>query len=281
MVMKKRNYVSVLLLSFTVGLVSCDKGDPLEPVAAPESSISIEQMANARNPEDGTGRIHNAYLDYFAGQVKAGDGVDREKLMAVTQDFYRQQDEAFNEPEQYRLQSLLGRYAELTNGHPRALAALNICDIIPSLCNTPPGSPGPYNPFPIVSLLTGTGDGTATSGVFEFIRRIKSMEADLINSRAVKEEDRRVLLQAYAVARYSAAYWHNATHGMAKHALRESLAELTPAELSDVVAADIAGAIVGGSAGSAGGPIGTVIGAGVGAGVASAYAVFNKWKWSW
>jgi len=70
MVMKKRNYVSVLLLSFTVGLVSCDKGDPLEPVAAPESSISIEQMANARNPEDGTGRIHNAYLDYFAVKSK-------------------------------------------------------------------------------------------------------------------------------------------------------------------------------------------------------------------
>src|SRR5690606_10954372 len=129
--MKKRSYVSVLLLGITVGFSACDKGAPLDPITARENTISAEQLANADNPEDGVGRAHNAYLDYFTGQAKAGEGVDREKLAVITQAFYQQQNEAFGESEQQQFQALLNRYAELTNGRPRALAGLNICDIIP------------------------------------------------------------------------------------------------------------------------------------------------------
>ncbi len=253
-------------------MTSCEKNDGAEIVPEKEVEISNKEMANDKNPYDKTGAIHNEYLDFFIKNVNTSEEINLDRVLLITEKFYAENELDYGGDEKERYVALFNTYAEAQEiGGP---VIDYICRQYPWICDII--TPSPFNPLPDFNFLSSSNGGTSTDRTLEFIEKVKSAEVKLINDERLEGKELETVLNYFAVARYSAAYWHNVAYVQkGRSPWHGPFTEAEAAEachVCDVVGADAAGAVVGGIAGP--------VGAGVGAGVASAGAVLEKlWRW--
>ncbi len=251
-------------------ITSCDKKETQQMKPKAEKEITAEQMKNSSNPYDKEGELHNRFLDYFIAKTDVKNEMNRDKVYVIYEGFHKENKLEFGDKESSGFGDLMDAYSELSIGGP--YIDLDICKQFPALCNIT--GTGPYNPLEILIPSDGT---TSTERTLTYIKQIAGEEAKVLRNEELEDDQKKALLNYYAVARYSSAYWHNVANiQKSKSGWYDSFSQGDVAALChtcDVVGADAAGAAVGALVG---GPIG----AGVGAGVASGAAVLEKlWNW--
>lgn len=277
--MRKMNKFFSITLTALFGillLISCDSVNNDNKKDQPEErEILASQIENPDNPFDKEGAIHNDFLDYF-GQATAEDTVlDQESILKVIREYYAQNEQEFGEEETAAFARLFEGYGELGIAGPIFPRPSDIfCRWFPQLCDIFNPS-GPFIPFALkTGSLNPENGSTSTERTLQFAKEVKELETKLLESEEIDGNAKEALLAQYAIARYSAMYWHNVSTQQVKGGYTEEFAEAQAAatcHTCDVVTADAAGAALG--------SIIPGIGTGVGAGVASAAAVIEKIFW--
>lgn len=272
---------SLTLIAFFGALlmVSCDSVNSNTDKDQPkEREITAEMMKNPKNPYDEKDETHNKFLDYFAEATAKDTAIDQKQLPLIIEKFYAQNKMEFGGEQMQGYEQLFDTYSKLGLGMPGPIFPRPtdyLCRVFPTLCDilTPNG---PFRPF-----LAQGGDlddengGTSTERTLKFIETTKAQEAKALESKELDDEHRKAILSQLAVARYSAAYWHNVVSIQKEEsAYYKPFTEVEAAAIChvcDVVGADAAGAVVG--------SLVPGVGTGVGAGVSSAASVIEKLFW--
>jgi hypothetical protein len=277
--------LTFIALFSVVILASCsDINSGIDEEEPKETEITAEQMRNSESPYDEEGAMHNKFLDYFVEATAEDTAITQERAAIVIEEFYADNDMEFTGEHMQGYGQLFEAYTELGMGSPRMIFPSptdELCRWFPVLCDIF-NPTGPFIPFALqTDILNGENGGTSTERTLRFIETTKKQEAQVMASSELGDEHKNALLAQYAVARYSAAYWHNAEFiQQEKNGYYDSIIDADSdgdaVELAcntcDVVGADAGGAAVGAL-------IGGPVGAGVGAGVASAAAIIEIWFW--
>lgn len=257
--MKKIINVTLSTIVALALITSCKKEEGIKIAAEKEVEISTKKMANDKNPYDNSGALHNEYLDFFIKRINTSEEINLDKTLLLTEEFYREKKMDFGSEAKERYTTMFDTYAESQEIGRPIIGWL--CKLFPELCE--------YLKPVLFSILDPSHGGTSTDRTLKFIEAIKAQEEIVMNTEQLEREDVEILLNYYAVARYSAGYWHNvayvqkeksAWHGPFTEAQVEARCHTC-----DVVKGDADGATVAGP---------------VGAGVASAAIVLEKiWRW--
>lgn len=245
-------------------MTSCSKNEQEKVIPTKEVEISSKEMANDRNPYDKSGALHNDYLDFFIKNVEPSEEVGIEKTLLITEKFHKENKMEYGEQDREKYITLFEIYGEAQKiGGP---VTNWICRTYPKLCEFI--NPSPFNPFPLLSTTNG---GTSTDRTLKFIEEIKAKEAKVMSEKSLEGEDLERVLNYFAVARYSAGYWHNVAYVQKEkspwYETTFSEANLAkPCHSCDIIKADADGATVAGP---------------VGAGIASAAVALEKWWRGW
>ncbi len=259
------------ILSCLIILTACNKENDVQ-VNETEKEITAQQMQNKNNSEDQVGMLHNRFLDYFAANTKIDSEVNFDLFLNVYTKFAAENKIDFNDVQRRTLSSSYSSLREMVGANNNiSNISLDMCKRFPALCNIT--GTGPYNPN---NLLDKANGGTSYQRTLKYIDAIKSIEAKVIASKEIAEDDKRAILAYYTVARHSASYWHNVenVYQGKSYWYNTSNAEASaarPCQQCNVVNADITGAVVG----SVGGPVGSL----GGAVVFSTAAALWGWKW--
>lgn len=276
--MRKMNKFFSFTLTALFGillLISCDSVNNDKKDQPEEREITASQIENPDNPFDKEGAIHNDFLDYFGEATAADTALNQEQILEVIREYYARSEQEFGEEQAAAYARLFESYGELGIAGPIFPRPSDIfCRWFPQLCDIFNPS-GPFIPF---ALKTGSmnpeNGGTSTERTLKFAEEVKALEGKLLDSEEIDGSAKEALLAQYAIARYSAMYWHNVSTQQVKSVYTEEFVEAEAAAVChtcDVVTAD-----------AAGGALGSVIpgvGTGVGAGVASAAAILEKIFW--
>ena len=245
-----------------------------------EEEITAEQMRNSESPYDEEGAMHNKFLDYFVEATAEDTAITQERAAIVIESFYADNDMEYTGEHEQGYGRLFEAYTELGLGLPGPIFPTptdELCRWFPALCDIF-NPTGPFIPFALqTDILDEENGGTSTERTLMFIETTKKQEAQVMASSELGDEHKNALLAQYAVARYSAAYWHNAEFIQQEengyyNSIVEADAVAKACNTCDVVGADAGGAAVGAL-------IGGPVGAGIGAGVASAAAIIEIWFW--
>lgn len=245
-----------------------------------EREITAQQMRNSESPYDEEGAMHNKFLDYFVEATAEDTAITQQRATIVIENFYADNDMEFTGEHSQGYSQLFEAYTELGLGLPGPIFPTptdELCRWFPVLCDIF-NPTGPFIPFALqTDILNEENGGTSTERTLNFIETTKKQEARVMASTELEDEHKNALLAQYAVARYSAAYWHNAEFiQQEKNGYYDSIIEADAVAQAcntcDVVGADAGGAAVGAL-------IGGPVGAGIGAGVASAAAIIEIWFW--
>ncbi|MFA5669101.1 MAG: hypothetical protein WC967_07645 [Balneolaceae bacterium] len=270
--------VTTMALFGLLLLISCDEiSSSADKIKPEEIEIKTEQIQNAKNPYDEEGQIHNKFLDYFVEATAKDTAVDQKRALVLIENFYAQNEMELGREQIQGFNQLFEAYSELGLGLPGPIFPTPtdiLCRWFPTVCDILNPS-GPFLPYALNNDDLGEENGgTSTERTLKFIETTKAQEAMVLESKELDDEHRNALLAQYAIARYSAAYWHNVENiQQQKSGYYTSLIESDNAIASkchtcDVVGADAAGAAVG--------SVVPGVGTGVGAGVASAAAAIEK-----
>lgn len=244
-------------------MTSCSKDEEVKVSPTKEFKISNEEMANEKNPYDKSGAIHNEYLDFFIKNVKTSEEVGLEKTLLITEQFHKENKMEYGDVEREKYFTLFETYAEAQKTGGPVIEW--ICKTYPKICEFI--NPSPFNPF---TLLNASNGGTSTDRTLKFIEEIKAKEAKILSERNLEGENLERVLNYFAVARYSAGYWHNVAYVQKERSpWYETISEpnqAKPCHTCDIVKADADGATVAGP---------------VGAGIASAAVALEKWWRGW
>jgi len=271
--------ITLFALLATVLVISCDgvtSGDVKEPA---EKEITVEQMSNPDNPYDEEGAIHNKFLDYFVKATAEDSAISRDQIAVVIRNFYEENGMKYGD-EQMRAQSQVFEvYTQLGIGNPQTVFPRPIdgfCEQFPIICDIL-NPTGPFIPYLLQNGdLDDENGGTSTDRTLKFIETTKEQEAKVLADRELSDEHRNGLLVQYAVARYSAGYWHNVKSIQQEESGYYN--DFAEAELAaDCHVCDVVGSDAGGA--GVGALIGGPVGGGIGAGVASAASVIEKIFW--
>lgn len=259
-------------------LFSCSDDDKID--INPERVITNKETRNDQNDQDSFGQYHNDYLDFFIARDDFQDGVNRDYLLQITREFYALNDLPYNADESDKIFNKLNDFDRNRISMDDVLSnqVSTICEYIPILCDFGPGPFNPY-PFPDFNLMSS---GNNTDKVLDFIERAKTLENEIIRSDKFSEEQKMIILQYNAVARYSHQYWHNqeilGNESPWADYIEDDIIELA----CDTCKEDVKGAIVGAGFGAVVGGVGAGPGAIAGAATASvAQAVSDFIDWLW
>lgn len=263
-----KNLFNLTLITLFL-ITSCDKKEAQQIKPKTEKEITAEQMKNSNNPYDKEGELHNKFLDYFIAKADGEKEMNRDKLFVIYEGFHNENKLEFGDEGNRGFSSLMDAFSELGIGGP--YLELDICKKYPAICNIT--GTGPYNPVEILAPTDGT---TSTERTLSYIKEIAGEEAKILRDEKVEDEQKKALLNYYAVARHSAAYWHNVINVQkSKSAWYDSFSQ-GEADVAaiDIIVADAVGAGIGVAVAG--------VGVGPGAGIASsAAALYNLWKWVW
>lgn len=205
-----------------------------------------------------SGVLRNEYLDFFIKNANITKEMNLDKTLLLTEEFYREKKMNFGGEERERYITMFETYAEAQKiGNP---VIELLCKRFPRLCEY-------LKPF-LFSILDPSHGGTSTERTLKFIEAVKEQEEKVMNTEQLKREDVEILLYYYAVARYSAGYWHNAIYVQKEKSawydpFTEAQAEAR-CHTCDVIKGDADGSTVAGS---------------IGAGIASVAIVIEKiWR---
>ncbi|WP_162340169.1 MULTISPECIES: hypothetical protein [Cyclobacterium] len=259
--MKVLNFSVVFFLC--LGVISCSEDD-----FKPENSerlITNAETENRSNEWDITGQLHNDFLDFFITRDDFENSAFRSNLLEITREFYSINNLPYNGNE---INATFDVFQEMENDGVDVGIVLDNqsstgCDYIPTLCDL-----FPFNPFPIPDFNFITS-GNNTDKVLDFIERTKELENDVLKNDSFSEEQKAVLLESYAVSRYSHQYWHNQEVLGNESQWVDSIREIDVIEQAcSVCKADFVGAVTGAFTGP---------GALIGAGAASAAQAYANW----
>ena len=237
------------LRNLTMGLVTafflvtaCDKSEePFTPTV--EKEITRAEMQNKANPQDGEGAQHNDFLDYLVIHADVKQEISREKLVSLYKAFYASQKMEFNETEMRNLNLRLEAFGAMKIGGPYINP--DLCKRFPGICNLT--GTGPYNP---VELLAPSNGGTAYERATKYLAAIRNEETKIMKNDDLTEDEKQIVLTYYAVARHSAAYWHNVAYVQKEKSgwydVYSEAAAVAPCHLCDIANADASGAVIGG-----------------------------------
>ena len=279
--LRKLFSLTLIALFSVVIFASCSDINSSTNIEKPkEREVTVEQMSNPESPYDKEGAMHNKFLDYFAEATAKDTAITQERTAIVIEEFYADNDMEFTDEHMQGYRQLFEAYTELGMGSPRVIfpsPSDDLCRWFPVLCDIL-NPTGPFIPFALqTDILNEENGGTSTERTLRFIETTKKQEAQVLASKELKDEHKNALLSQYAIARYSAAYWHNAEFiQKEENGYYDSIIEADAIALAcgtcDVVEADAAGAVVG--------SLVPGVGTGAGAGVASAAAALEKlWEW--
>lgn len=268
----------VLLASCTDINSGNDKEEPKE------TEITAEQMRNSESPYDEEGAMHNKFLDYFVEATAEDTAITQERAAIVIEEFYADNEMEFTGEQMQGYGQLFEAYTDLGMGMGSPGMTFpsptdELCRLFPVLCDIL-NPTGPFIPFALqTDILNEENGGTSTERTLRFIETTKKQEAQVMASSELGDEHKNALLSQYAIARYSAAYWHNAEFIQQEESGyydsivdADSDGDALACGTCDVVEADAAGAVVG--------SLVPGVGTGAGAGVASAAAALEKlWEW--
>lgn len=246
-------------------MTSCDK-EETKIIPEQEKEISSKEMAYEKNPYDKEGVIHNDFLNYFIKNLESPKELNADELLNLVQSYFKENKMEFGEEEQSNYFKVIQGYSDLQIGI--APIANNLCKYFPYICDLL--KPSPFNPVPSMNFFKNPNGGTSTSHTLSFITDVKKEEDKVMADEKMNDEDKRILLSYYTVARHSAGYWHNVKSVQKESSLWSKHVNTTdPAALKDVIAADAAGTAIGTFVGGPG--LGSVLG-----GIASAIAYINR-----
>lgn len=261
--MKKVFNIALSSIFALLLMTSCDK-EEAKIIPEQEKEISNKEMAYEKNPYDKGGAIHNDFLNYFIKNIKSSEELNADELFNHVKTYLEKNKMEFGEKEQANFSEAMKGYSDLQIG--TAPIYINLCKYFPFICDIL--NPSPFNPQ-MISVNNSNG-GTSTSQTLNFIASIKKEEDKVIADRKMSDEDKRILLSYYSVARHSAGYWHNVNSIKKESSLwSKHVNTPRPAALKDVVAADAAGTAIGTFIGGPG--LGNVLG-----GIASALAYLER-----
>ncbi|TJZ60012.1 hypothetical protein FAZ15_14095 [Sphingobacterium olei] len=270
-----QNLIAIALLG-VVTLTSCQKDD-LPGAQVEEREISAKQLQNSKNPYDEEGALHNAFLDHFIAKSDGKKEMNPEKMLEIYASFYAANDMEFGEEQVAGYHKLFEVYGEMNIERPISSLPPNLCRWFPIICEIL--TPSPTFPYALpTGLLNAENGNNSTERTLKFIQAVKDIEGKILADKELSDEKRKALLNQYAVARYSAGYWHNVSAiQKGRSGYYESFQDAEIAALChtcDIVGADAAGAVVGALVGG--------VGAGPGAAIASSAAALEKaWNWFW
>lgn len=261
--MKKVFNIALSSIFALLLMTSCDK-EEAKIIPEQEKEISNKEMAYEKNPYDKGGEIHNDFLDHFIKNFKSSEEINSDELFNHVKSYFEKNKMEFGEEEQSNYFEAMKGYSDLKIG--TTPISVNLCRYFPYICDLL--TPSPFNPQ-MLSINNSNG-GTSTSQTLSFIANVKKEEDKTMADKKMSDEDKRILLSYYSVARHSAGYWHNVnsiekgSSPWSKH-----VNTTRPAAFKDVVAADAAGTAVGNWLGGPG--LGDVLG-----GIASALAYLER-----
>ena len=271
--------ITLMALCGMLMFISCDEiNSTTEKEPPQETEITVKQIQNSENPYDEEGAIHNEFLDYLVEEIGDTKTLDEEKTMDIIKNFYEENKMEFGGEQSQGFSQLFSAYGQLGQPGPLFPSPVDeLCRWFPALCDIF-NPTGPFIPYALqTDILNDENGATTTERTLKFIEATKEQESKALADREIEEEHRTALLAQYAIARYSAAYWHNAEYIQKESNgyygdLTDGDAIAKACHTCDVVGSDAAGAAVG--------SLVPGVGTGVGAGVASAAAVIEK-IWSW
>lgn len=209
------------LTLFTIGIIftfifsSCGLIGSDSDEIRTERLISNEETQNLQNEHDEFGKLHNDFLDFLIAREEFKEEdleeiISRDYLHQITREFYAQNDLVYNRDEIERSFNVLNRLE--TNGIDLDAIISNqqstLCEYVPVLCDL---DSGPFNPYPFPEF-TYMATGNNTDKVLDFIKRTRRSENEIVQSDEYSDEQKVIILQYHAVARYSSQYWHNQDH---------------------------------------------------------------------
>ena len=259
-----------MAVSISLAVISCTKDDD-EPSDA-ERLITKAETENRDNEWDITGELHNAYLDFFISRRDEWqEGVNRTILLGINEDFFTGNDLTFI-PDQHI--AIFTAFHEMEE-HDVDIGSENfqlssICDYLPYFCELFP----PDEPFPDLDFEFITS-GNNTDKVLDFIERTRASENEIISGNRYNEEQKSIILQYYAVARYSHQYWHNQKVLGSDSPWDDYLGDdvIMPRAGGPIIRSDIRGAIIGFFTG------GNALGGAAVASAAKAIDLLLEWLW--
>lgn len=266
-------FVSIMLL------FSCSDDDKTD--INPERVITNGETRNDQNNQDSFGQHHNDFLDFFIARDDFQDGVNRDYLLQVTSEFYALNDLTYNADLNNEIFKKLGDFDRdgISMDDILSNQVSTICEYIPVLCDF--GGPGPFLPYPFPDF-NFMSSGNNTDKVLDFIERAKTLENEIINSDRFSEEQKMIILQYNAVARYSHQYWHNqevlGNESPWADYIEDDIIDLA----CNTCKADVRGAVIGAGFGAVAVGVGAGPGAITGAALAStheAVSQFLDWLW--
>lgn len=268
----------IIIASTVTFLYGCKKTADLPLESNNELEISKSQIQNLSNPFDSQGEVHNRFLDYFFQATKSSKVINREKLLKVTQEFYFVNKLDFMDSQVKAYGQLFDTYHQIEIGRPGPVLPPNLCRWFPSICDIL--TPSPTFPGLPTNFLSDENGGSSTDRTLEFIQKVKELEDYVLKNEKLTQEQQNARLTQYAIARYSAAYWHNVKYIQKdKSPSYGSFQDLAAYPNSSCHTCDVVRADSGGGVVSA---IIEGVSPGPGAALASAAAVLqDSWNWSW
>jgi hypothetical protein len=263
---KMKKLSSLLVLVVLVFATSCT----LQDLDRAAQRLNQRIVENPENAEEEAGRIHNdalAYIDLQMSTRYADQKLSRELLVAILLEYQKDQAGALEEK---ILRTLVRQYyAILSAGQTINPSTIDICEIVPVICN--PGPP-PYNPaLPTFENPVMTEDVVRNfANATKQIDAIKAYENEILADPTLEGEQRKAYMSYLATYRHSTQYWYNSTNLDERQHVEQD--QLTRAcNTCDIIAADAAGAYLG----SWFGPWGAGIG-GAAASAAAAYEIYGQ-----
>lgn len=212
-----KNYLMIAALALT--LAACKKNEPLVPVSGQSktaifSSAVADPAANPANPFDDAGRLHNSALSYVLTHIKSIDQSRVDEVLKVTS--------------RYVADSLKSTLPDRAIDAAKALIADDQHQYENEIDRAPLSETAKQYAQVLVKIFSG-GDGSLD----QFKSTIVALEARIIADKTLDEQERKSLLSATSVARYSLYFWMHSPS--------------LPARLNIFVAAhDAVGTLVGG-----------------------------------
>lgn len=248
-------FAAALAIGMVFSFIQCDLLP--DPPVEKEKAISTMQMSNPANPFDADGVAHNDFLDFFIANADLSQSEwDRDDWFAILESYHGSRGQAFTTEFQDYYDQFINVYKEAYTipcpNWPRS-----ICQCLPWLCDIIILD----LPFLPLTAPDPNSDVTEYERNLAFIEEVKILESQVLEDDSLSMATRDVYLKYYAVARYSAGYWHNVINVEQELNPWFEYLDLSggrESELNDILAADAAGAAIGALLG---GPPGALAGA--------------------
>lgn len=235
-------FAAALAICMVFSFTHCDVDDDTPPEK--EKAITALQMSNPDNPFDAEGAAHNDFLDYFIANADLSQSEwDRDDWFAILESYHASKGQVFTTEFQDYYDQFINVYKE-AGAIPCANWPYDICLCLPWLCDwIITGLP--LLPF---TLPDPNSSETEYERNLAFIGELKFLELQVLEDDSLSTATRDVYLKYYAVARYSAGYWHNVINVEQAESQWYELLDLNSGRQCvscDIINADAAGAAVG------------------------------------